>query len=216
MAIIADLQSLNSSPMVELFALTNYSATNPGEYFRFTGWRACNWLGVNWDHLDVQTSNFASDGRALPKPRIKVSNEITGPIGSIGALAAVYGDLLGATLFRYRTLEQYLQINSSEMVLTEEFQIQQKSGHDKNHIEWELSALDLENIELPRRNFQNTYCSWQYRGDGCFYSGGAVATINDVPTNDLALDDCGRNPGSCRIRFGESAELPIDVFLGLN
>jgi lambda family phage minor tail protein L len=212
MPIDSDLQRLSTSPLIELFALTDYNPSNPNEIFRFTPWRECTWLGLEWQHLDAKTSGFNSDSRSLPRPKIKISNEVA---NTISPLVAVYSDLLGATLFRYRTPEAIIQAGGSEMVLVEEWFIQQKTAHDKNVIEWELSAVNLENVQVPKRLFQNTYCGHQYRGDGCGYAGGPVATIDDVATSDFLEDDCGRKIGSCRLRFGNNSQLPIDIFPGL-
>jgi lambda family phage minor tail protein L len=197
--------------MVELFMLADFNPADPLEVFRFTPWRECTWLGQTWGHLDAKTSGFESNGRALPRPKIQVSNVQN----AIGSIVKLYDDLLGATLWRYRTLENYIQTGSAEMLILEEWQIQQKTSQDNLAIEWELSALDLENKQLPGRSYQAIYCASQYRSVECGYSGLPVADINDQPTANPSLDDCGRKIGSCRLRFGDNAELPIDIQPGL-
>jgi lambda family phage minor tail protein L len=209
MPLTADLQKLSTSPMVELFMLADFTA-NPTDVFRFTPWRSCSWLGENWTHVEAKTSGFESNGRTLPKPKISIAN-IQNTIGSLVQL----DDLLGATLWRYRTLENYLQVGSAELLQVEQWTIQQKTTHNNQIIEWELSALNLENRYLPGRAYRSNYCASRYRSPECGYTGPAVADINDNPTSSMALDDCGRKLGSCRLRFGVNAELPIDYFPGV-
>jgi lambda family phage minor tail protein L len=197
--------------MVELFMLANFNSTNPSDVFRFTSWRSTTWLGETWGHLDAKTSGFESNGRTLPKPKISIANIQN----SIGALVQLYDDLLGATLWRYRTLESYLQIGSAELLQVEPWTIQQKTTHNNLTIEWELSALDLENRYCPGRAYRSGYCGSQYRSPECGYTGPPVADINDVYTGFMTLDNCGRKLGSCKLRFGANSELPIDYFPGV-
>jgi lambda family phage minor tail protein L len=211
MPIVSELQKLSTSPMVELFLLADFNHTNIADEFRFTNWRSVTWLGNQYNHIDFKTSGFESNGRSLPRPRIQLS--ITGAL--INNYLKLYDDLIGATLYRYKTQESYLLADSAEMLAIEEWQIQQKTNEDHvaGIIEWELSAIDLENTNLPGRTYQSNYCEWQYRdGVGCPYSGLPVADINDQPTTNSLLDDCGRKIGSCRLRFGNTAQLPIGFF----
>jgi lambda family phage minor tail protein L len=211
MPITAELQKISTSPIVELFLLTDYNSNDPTEVFRFTPWRETNWLNHSWVHLDAKTSGFESNGRSLPRPKISIANIQN----SIGSLVQLYNDLLGATLWRYRTLEIYLQTGAAELLQVEEWQFQQKTAHNNLTIEWELSALNLENRYCPGRAYRANYCASQYRSPECGYTGPPVADINDVPTTNPALDNCGRKLGSCRLRFGNTAELPIDYFPGV-
>lgn len=197
--------------MVELFMLANFNPSNPSEVFRFTPWRATTWLGEQWNHLDAKTSGFESNGRTMPKPKISIANIQN----SIGSLVQLYDDLLGATLWRYRTLESYLQASSAELLQVEQWTIQQKTTHNNLTIEWELSVLNLENLSCPRRAYRSNYCASQYRSPECGYNGPPVADVNDNPTSSMAVDNCGRKLGSCKLRFGNNAELPIDYFPGV-
>jgi lambda family phage minor tail protein L len=208
----ADLQKISTAPMVELFMLAEFNANNSSEVFRFTPWRDTTWLGEQWSHLDAKTSGFESNGRTLPKPKISIANIQN----TIGSLVQLYDDLLGATLYRYRTLESYLQVGSAELLQVEQWTIQQKTTHTNLAIEWELSVLNLENTYCPGRAYRSNYCASQYRDPTtCGYNGPPVADINDNPVFSMALDKCGRKLGSCKLRFGANAELPIDYFPGV-
>jgi lambda family phage minor tail protein L len=197
--------------MVELFMLANFNPANPSEVFRFTPWRTVFWLGETWNHLDAKTNGFESNGRTFPKPKISIANIQN----SIGSLVQLYDDLLGATLWRYRTLESYLQVGSAELLQVEQWTIQQKTNHTNLTIDWELSILDLENRYCPGRAYRSNYCASQYRSPECGYNGPPVADINDNPVGTMAADVCGRKLGSCKLRFGNTAELPIDYFPGV-
>jgi lambda family phage minor tail protein L len=191
--------------------LANFNPTTPTEVYRFTPWRTVTWLGETWNHLDAKTSGFESNGRTFPKPKISIANIQN----TIGSLVQLYDDLLGATLYRYRTLETYLQIGSAELLQVEQWTIQQKTTHNNLTIDWELSILNLENRNCPGRAYRSNYCASRYRSPECGYTGPAVATVNDAPTSLMSLDDCGRKLGSCKLRFGANAELPIDYFPGV-
>jgi lambda family phage minor tail protein L len=65
---------------------------------------------------------------------------------------------------------------------------------------------------LPRRQVVQNVCAWRYRSAECGYTGGAVADINDQPTTDPARDQCGKRLASCKLRFGQYAELPFGGF----
>ena len=43
-----------------------------------------------------------------------------------------------------------------------------------------------------------------YRGEECQYTGAAMFTDKDEPTDDPALDRCSGSLASCRIRHNES------------
>ena len=77
------------------------------------------------------------------------------------------------------------------------------------------AAFDVENVVLPGRACTANACPWLYRSSECGYSGGAVADYNDIPTSDLTKDVCGKRDTSCRLRFGNYAELPYGAFVGV-
>jgi lambda family phage minor tail protein L len=212
MPIASDIQSTSISPVVELFLLSNYNPSNLAEEFRFTFFRDCKYLGVRWQHIDCRTSGFESNGRTMPRPKIEISNLHN----LVGSYVEQYDDLVGAYITRYRTLEAYIQVDSVELLRSDSWEIQQKTGHNAEWISWELAAINIEKLELPKRQYQDVYCGSIYRSPECGYMGLPVADINDVPTTNPALDDCGRKIGSCKLRFGNNAELPIDIFPGIS
>lgn len=97
--------------------------------------------------------------------------------------------------------------------------INRKALQNNKVLEFELaSAFDVAGVKLPRRQIQRNICAWVaiggYRGPYCGYAGGPVANLNDEPVGTLAEDDCGGRLVSCRMRFGDNAELPIGSFPG--
>ena len=60
------------------------------------------------------------------------------------------------------------------------FFISKKANETKESIEYELtSSLDVENVMIPNRTILGSYCSWCYRGEGCYFTGPAVSTELD-------------------------------------
>lgn len=63
---------------------------------------------------------------------------------------------------------------------TELYFISKKANETKESVEYELtSSLDVENVTIPNRSILGTYCSWCYRGEGCYFSGPPVSTELD-------------------------------------
>jgi phage-related protein len=94
--------------------------------------------------------------------------------------------------------------------------IDRKSAENPIFVEFELAAaFDVLGVKLPRRQCIQNTCTWKYRGPECGYTGGAIATKNDLPTNVLADDVCGKRLSSCKIRFGNNSQLPYGGFPGV-
>lgn len=83
--------------------------------------------------------------------------------------------------------------------------VERKVTENKELVEFELaSPLDLNGVQLPRRQIVANYCSWMslggYRGANCGYTGPPVADANDVPTDDPTRDACSGRISGCKIR----------------
>lgn len=51
------------------------------------------------------------------------------------------------------------------------------SEETADQVQYELSTpIDADKAVIPGRTILADVCQWQYRGDGCGYSGGPVAT----------------------------------------
>jgi lambda family phage minor tail protein L len=96
------------------------------------------------------------------------------------------------------------------------FWVERKTAENKQFVEFELSPIwDVSGIMLPRRQYIQNVCSWRYRSAECSYAGGPVATKNDQATSDPVLDVCGKRLASCKLRFGDTAQLPFGGFPGV-
>jgi phage-related protein len=99
--------------------------------------------------------------------------------------------------------------------------IERKTAEDDVSVQFELSsAIDLEDLQLPRRMIEVNYCNWDvYTGEGCMYDPlaaghGGYFDVNDNPVGSAALDICGRTVNSCKVRFGATNTLNFGGFPG--
>lgn len=91
--------------------------------------------------------------------------------------------------------------------------VDRKSAENRDQVEFELAAaLDIAGVQLPRRQVIQNYCPWKYRGAECGYTGTAYFDTNDASVPSAGQDVCGKRLTSCRVRFGQYAELPYGGF----
>lgn len=181
------------------------------------------WQGQSYSMLPIEASGFdrRADGPA-PRPMLRVGNAQ----GLVSALARQFRHLAGATLVRKVTRAKYLDavnfasgLNPSAdptaQMPDEVWRFDRVARRDKTVLEWELvSPFDAEGVMLPRRQIRAAVCGSAYRSSECGYAGPAVAKADDTPTNDILLDRCSLKVSGCKLRFGATAALPIDIFPG--
>ena len=93
------------------------------------------------------------------------------------------------------------------------FYIDRKSVETSEIVEFELApAMDITGVMLPRRQIIQNICPWRYRGSECGYTGTTYFDVTDVPVGSAGLDVCGKRLTSCKLRFGQYAELPFGGF----
>lgn len=225
MSILIDLQTQNAGQWAEFFVLD--CTDLGGSITRFHAGtnklkQPVVWQGATYQPYPIKVSGFEVSGKTLPRPKMAVSNVS----GLISALLATQ-KILGAKLIRKRTMVKFLDAvnfvgsvnpNADPNVhLNDEvYFVSQKIREDVEIVEFELSVpMDLEGIVIPRRPIVANVCTWpKYRGDGCGYSGGPVADKFDNPTTNPLLDDCSKLVSGCKLRYGETGELPIGCFPG--
>lgn len=223
----SDVQRLNPGKKVDLFELD--ATTIGGDVILWhSGVSELGndvvWQGNYYSRFPVEASGFLRTAKGpMPRPTLKVANVS----GLIGALARELDDLVGAKVTRRRTFVKYLDaVNFTGGVNPsadpncgfpdEVWFVDRKAAENGIFVEFELAAAtDLAGVMLPRRQCIQNVCTWQYRSAECGYAGGAVADTNDVPTSDLASDQCGKRLSSCRLRFGNYAELPFGGMPGV-
>lgn len=226
MSIAQDITQLQVSAKIELLVLD--ATVVGGSVYHFinqvNALRApVTWQGVQYTPAPIEASGFeVSHDGPLPRPRLVVANVLS----MISVLVRDYQRLENCKVIRKRTQAKYLDavnfpggVNATAdpaaQYPDEVWYIDRVARRDKNAVEWELaSPLDLAGVQLPRRQIQARICAWQYRSSECGYAGGPVATAQDVATADPLLDRCGHRIGSCKLRFGATAELPFGGFPG--
>lgn len=228
MTLFADIQTLQPGAWVELFELDARPITGggAGDVLHFHGYTQLGpitWQGIAYEPWPVETRGFRLDPEQPPVPTLSAGNVD----GRMTALCLAYQDLVGARLTRRRTLGRYLDAvnfpggnataDPEQEVAPELWFIERRSAEDKTQVTWELSSpMDFGNRQLPRRQIVANVCSWLaiggYRGPNCGYTGPAVATADDTPTNDPSLDRCGGRISSCKMRQWPNDELPYGSF----
>lgn len=228
MTLTADIQGLEPGEHVELFEL---DATGiGGDRLLFHGYVNAGpilWQGNAYQPWPIEAEGFARNGvGTLPTPLLRVGNIGVGqdgePLpGMISALCLALDDLIGARLTRHRTLAQYLDgqptADPTQEFPPEIWLIEAKTSETKDVVEFELrSALDFDGQQLPARQINANMCGWVtiggYRGPYCGYTGSAMFDRDDNPVIDPTRDKCGGRMTSCKLRFGEWAELPYGGF----
>ena len=227
-AVGEELNKLAPSAVIELFELDGTaSSIGVDQVYRFHA--GVNeqisgnivWNGNTYQRYPVEATGFTYEGGGqLPRPTISISNVL-----SLGTtLVLEYNDLVGATVTRIRTLKKYLDaVNfTSETNATadpfaefprEIFIVDRKVAENRAVVSFELSAtFDVAGVKLPRRQIIQNICPWTYKGEGCGYTGTNYFDINDNSVTSASADVCGHRLSSCKLRFGENAEIPYGGF----
>lgn len=231
---VSALQEVAPGAIIELFVLDlNVLQHGANDTYRFHAGTSLNansdlvWAGDTYIRFPVEADGFEYSGNGqLPRPKIRVSN-ILGTITAI--LVALPNGLEGAKLTRIRTLARYLDaVNFPGSVnpygtpdptaaLPEEvFYIDRKTTESRDVVEFELaSAFDLAGVRIPKRQCISNICQWKYRSPECGYAGSNYFDENDASVGSIGLDVCGKRLSSCKVRFGQNAELPYGGFPGI-
>lgn len=215
-----DIQALEPGNLIRLYEL---DATRlGGSVWRFHGHAGDSlgmpdgtivWQGQVYGRIQIQASGFdiRGDGRAA-SPTLQLANELDGVRGAISALCLQFKDLAGAKLRVIETFRHFLDAvnfadgnpSASDQCRINAWYIEQKTEEDRAQVTFELSSpIDLGGQQLPAQQITKL-CRWacrgQYRGEACAYTGSAMFTKKDEPTDNPALDRCRGSWGSCRRR----------------
>ena len=165
--------------------------------------------------LEVSGLEMRSDGKASA-PTLSMANNINGIQNAVSAYCLQFKDFAGAKLKVITTLAKYLDAENftagnptaSNESKEQIWYIEQKTSENAQQVTFELSnPIDFEGLRIPVRQISN--CAWEYRSEECGYTGAAMFTDRDEPTDNPALDRCGGRLRSCRLRFGENKPLPL-------
>ena len=176
------------------------------------------WKGEVFEPMALEVSGLEmrSDGKAS-SPTLSMANNINGIQNAVSAYCLQFNDFAGAELRVITTLAKYLDAenfssgNSSASNEAKEqlWFIEQKTSENAQAVTFELSnPIDFEGRKIPVRQISNI-CHWcimgNYRGEECGYTGAAMFTEKNEPTDNPALDKCGGPLSSCKIRNNEGS-----------
>lgn len=188
------------------------------------------WQGQTYSPVAIQTDGLEIRGDGSPStPTLVIENNIDGINGAVTAMCAFYSDFVGAELRVIRVLAKHLDAANftvgnpsadSQQYTDQYWTINQKTheslSEQDSSVAFELSTpLTAQRKMIPSRTITK-YCDWavkgKYRGESCGYTGTAMFTEDDTPTDNPALDKCGGCLSDCKLRFGEFEPLPFGGF----
>ena len=222
-----DLAEIAPSAIIELFEMT-LDATLHGSTDTYRWHNGANanvsgnivWNGNSYVRLPIKADGFEySNTGTLPRPTLTISN-LDGVMTTLLLLvnATTAGnDLGGATVKRIRTLKKYLDGEAAAdphaKFPDEIWYVDRKANESRDSVSFELaSKFDLAGVMIPKRQIIANICQWRYRSTECGYTGSNYWNVNDQVVGTLAEDKCGKRLSSCKLRFGETSELPFGSF----
>ena len=224
-----ELAKLNPSAIIELFELhldnTLHGST---DVYRFhAGANAAIdgnvvFNGNTYIRIPVKADGFEfTNTGTLPRPTLTISN-LDGTMTTLLLLvnATTAGnDLGGAEVRRIRTLKKFLDGESTAdpnaKFPDERWYVDRKANESRDSVTFELaSKFDLAGQKLPKRQIVANVCQWVYRSSECSYTGSNYFDVNGNSVPSLSEDVCGKRVASCKLRFGNTAQLPFGSFPG--
>ena len=228
-SVYEELAALAPNAIIELFQLQLVAALHGSSdtYYFHAGVNAAvtgniTWNGQSYIRLPIQAEGFEyGTTGTLPRPTLSVANlggEISALLLEVNAFT-VGNDLGGALVRRVRTLRKFLDgeatADPNAKLPDEVWYIDRKATENRDVIQWELaSKFDLAGVMLPKRQIIANICQWEYRSSECSYTGSNYWNAADQSVATLAQDRCGKRLSSCKLRFGDTAELPFGSFPG--
>ena len=224
-----ELAKINPSAIIELFELRLDSTLHgSSDVYRFHAGANAAVSGnivfnsQTYTRIPIKAEGFEySNTGTLPRPTLSISN-LDGTMTTLLLLvnATTAGnDLGGAEVRRIRTLKKYLDGESAADPNArwpeERWFVDRKASESRDSVTFELaSKFDLAGQKIPKRQVIANVCQWKYRSSECSYTGTDYYDVigNEVSTD--AEDVCGKRVASCKLRFGDTAELPFGSFPG--
>lgn len=165
------------------------------------------WQGRQYEPYPVQGSGFEMNGKgSSARPSLVVSNLF----GLVTGLAEDLQSLVGATVVRRRVYACFLDaVNfvagnpeaDPEQEVTDRWRVEQLSELTGSQATFVLATpAETDGALFPGRIMLANTCPWDYRGDECGFTGGAVADEFDKPTTDIRKDKCSKCLRGCEMR----------------
>ena len=178
------------------------------------------WQGHEYAVYPIQGEGFeVSTQGTSNRPTLTLSNFM----GLITGAVEQYDQLKKGNVYRHLVYSQFLDAENFKAGNPGADPLQEiKTGYvvermvslNKEQAVFELAVpSESEGATIPNRVMTSQNCCWQYRGEGCGYTGHAVADEQDMPTDDPLKDQCGKRLKSCQARYGMTAVLPFGAFL---
>ena len=224
-----ELAKINPSAIIELFELRLDSTLHgSSDVYRFHAGANADVDGnivfnsQTYTRIPIKADGFEySNTGTLPRPTLSISN-LDGTMTTLLLLvnATTAGnDLGGAEVRRIRTLKKYLDGESAADPNArwpeERWFVDRKASESRDQVTFELaSKFDLAGQKIPKRQVIANVCQWKYRSSECSYTGSNYFDVNGNSVSTLAEDVCGKRVASCKLRFGDTAELPFGSFPG--
>lgn len=177
------------------------------------------WQGQAYEPYPIKGEGFElSSQGAGNRPTLSVSNIL----GFVTGAAEQFNQFVGVTVYRRQTYAKFLDTvnfavgnptadNSQEVV--SKFIVERMASLTAETATFELAApSESDGSVIPARIMLANVCCWQYRGEGCGYTGRPVADRFDLPTDDAKKDVCSGTITGCRARYGATAVLPYGGF----
>ena len=224
-----ELAKINPSAIIELFELRlDLTLHGSSDVYRFHAGANAAVTGnivfnsQAYSRIAIKGDGFEySNTGTLPRPTLTISNldnTMTALLLLVNATTAG-NDLGGAEVRRIRTLKKYLDGESAAdpnaRFPEERWFVDRKASESRDSVTFELaSKFDLAGQKIPKRQVIANVCQWKYRSSECSYTGTDYYDVNGNEVSTLAEDVCGKRVASCKLRFGENAELPFGSFPG--
>lgn len=224
-----ELAKINPSAIIELFELRLDSTLHgSSDVYRFHAGANADIDGnivfnsQTYTRIPIKADGFEySNTGTLPRPTLSISN-LDGTMTTLLLLvnATTAGnDLGGAEVRRIRTLKKYLDGESAADPNArwpeERWFVDRKASESRDSVTFELaSKFDLAGQKIPKRQVIANVCQWKYRSSECSYTGTDYYDVNGNEVSTEAEDVCGKRVASCKLRFGDTAELPFGSFPG--
>tara|TARA_R100000278_G_scaffold9671_2_gene11559 strand:- start:543 stop:1439 length:897 start_codon:yes stop_codon:yes gene_type:complete len=224
-----ELAKINPSAIIELFELRLDSTLHgSSDVYRFHAGANAAVSGnivfnsQTYTRIPIKADGFDySNTGTLPRPTLSISNldaTMTTLLLLVNATTAG-NDLGGAEVRRIRTLKKYLDGESAADPNArwpeERWFVDRKASESRDQVTFELaSKFDLAGQKIPKRQVIANVCQWKYRSSECSYTGSNYFDVNGNSVSTLAADVCGKRVASCKLRFGDTAELPFGSFPG--
>lgn len=180
------------------------------------------WQGNRYEAWPCKIEGREATGDGTPvSPKLTVANVD----GSIAALCGLYQDMKQAKVTVHETYAHYLDAanypggNSTANPNAESIDvwyIDSKTLSNDEEVQFKLSSpVDVSGQQLPNRQMTSK-CAWclqgQYRGADCGYTGTKYFDKFGVAVTNPAQDDCPGTVVGCKLRWGESGQIPFGGF----